>query len=798
MWNLFIYGLDCFGNTFPPYDWIDHLIFPLSNFSYQWHLSFTGVKGFWLGLVVFIASLALYFSWYSTANAGSRSKRSILFSLRTFAIVMVVFMAIEPRLEFEKFEILKNKVALIFDDSRSMSVTNGTTGVKRVKDTLKFVKQNSEYFNRLEDKFDVQYFLFSDVIKESSLDEIKDGWSANGDMTNIGAVLNYLKERYDKADTEAFLLFTDGNDTSQGVLRKSSKENVLNELAEELPAPLYTFCSYDNKELKDIAITKVEYDEYAFVRNDSTIKATINVNGSYKFNMPVTLKQGNSLISSQLVPVVPVKKEYVVDFKLTPNRVGTHVYSISVPFIEDELLEENNNKEFVQSVVRDRIRILHLCGKPSWDLRFLRHMLKQVHNIDLVSFYILKSQFDISEVPNSEMSLIPFPINELFTKMLDTFDLVIFQNFDYRPFDIPLNIFAQYFTNLKKYVFEDGGAFLMIGGDLAFLNGGYENTLMKDILPVDMGFGFPEIDPDAFKAVTTSQSKLHPVGLLDSNPENNEKIWKNLPFLQGCNKAGKTKNGAVAIAVHPSIKINGENLPIIAVGNMGNGRSAAIMTDSLWKWDFQSAAEGGTNRDYLKLWNNMIKWLTHDPDMNFVNVSSDKTDYKTDQVVKLSLEALDSSYRALKNQDVDVDIIKSSDGKVVLSTSVRTGNNGKASLDFKPKNGGFYKTVIRTSEKEGSGGLSHAVFYVEPSNREFEDLSVNEDILSGIATSSGGKFLRLPMKSDIDEVLQLKPTERFKPLGKKNYSLWDNWIIFVVLAGLFVTEWWLRFKVGLS
>ena len=106
-----------------------------------------------------------------------------------------------------------------------------------------------------------------------------------------------------------------------------------------------------------------------------------------------------------------------------------------------------------------------LNGRPSWDSRFLREVLSNHPKVDLLSFFILRTLDDDVASPTSELSLIPFPTNLLFNDYLNSFDLIVFQNFSYKPF-----IDKGYLTNIKNFV-ESGGAFVMIGGELSFQAG---------------------------------------------------------------------------------------------------------------------------------------------------------------------------------------------------------------------------------------------------------------------------------------------------------------------------------------
>ena len=125
-----------------------------------------------------------------------------------------------------------------------------------------------------------------------------------------------------------------------------------------------------------------------------------------------------------------------VSFDWLPDHPGTFVFRISTPVLGGEALTGNNEQTFTVKVIRDRVRVLHLCGRPSWDQRFLRAMLRRDPNVDLVSFFILRTETDEQPWNREELSLIPFPTYEIFEEQLRSFDLVIFQNFNFAPYGV--------------------------------------------------------------------------------------------------------------------------------------------------------------------------------------------------------------------------------------------------------------------------------------------------------------------------------------------------------------------------
>src|SRR5262249_31804259 len=122
--------------------------------------------------------------------------------------------------------------------------------------------------------------------------------------------------------------------------------------------------------------------------------------------------------------------EVTVPFEVTPPRVGRYVYEISTPVADGEAVATNNARTFVVRVGRDKIRVLQVARQRAWDVRAVRQMLESNPNVDLISFFILRTLNDIYLVPENEMSIIRFPYKELFEEQIPSFDLIVLQNFD--------------------------------------------------------------------------------------------------------------------------------------------------------------------------------------------------------------------------------------------------------------------------------------------------------------------------------------------------------------------------------
>ena len=110
-----------------------------------------------------------------------------------------------------------------------------------------------------------------------------------------------------------------------------------------------------------------------------------------------------------MVQLQPDQTDYNVTFELVPDTRGQSVFKVSVDSVAGERVLENNAHAFTVQVIRDKIRVLQVVGRPSWDVRSLRSLLKRNPNVDLISFFILRTNesVDSRERMNSPSFLFP-------------------------------------------------------------------------------------------------------------------------------------------------------------------------------------------------------------------------------------------------------------------------------------------------------------------------------------------------------------------------------------------------------
>ena len=778
---------------------------PMSDFNqYRWVLMAPwGGIGLGIGIAVVVAVVVL--SWQGTKKIVSPWRRAALIGLRCGAAAAALVLFLEPAIELREVAREPNRVAILIDDSRSMGLKDDPKGPSRRQRARDIIAESASTFEHWRQKHHLDFFTFSDVLVPTSEAGIKaDSKTAGGPGTMVRLALEQTRSRYDGPDLAGIVLLSDGIPTGgfASLLPNSNSTagaGAAKTFLRELDTKVHSLW-VGRKGLRDVAMARVLADEFAFVRTVVKVEAIIRATGYARRRIPVTLSSDGVAMRQKWVTIGPGETKTHVAFEFTPPRVGKYVYELSTPVESDEAVATNNARSFVIRVIRDKIRVLQVAGRPSWDVRALRRMLKKNPNVDLISFFILRTQDDISLVPNHEMSLIPFPTRELFRQQLPSFDLIVLQNFEYGPYQI-----GRYLENIRRYV-HDGGGLAMLGGSLSFASGNYAGTPIAEALPIRLprrGLRSPRelLDTEMFTPRLTASGKIHPITALRYATADNVATWNSLPKLEGVNIVGRAKRNATVLAVHPRLKTSGRHrkpMPVIVAGEYGKGRSLAVTTDSLWRWSFMPASKSGFSgrRHYNKFWENAMRWLIHDPDLRYLHVDSNAVEYTPNTPVRLNVRFLNRDYTPRAGGEVSLQIRRGSDPRKaspVATAKVVVGDDGEGSHELGGLKPGVYR-VEASAMLDGRKITAKDIFLVREGSVELDRPGADETALKLIARETGGKYLGKADKLPADLPFEQPRIVRID--RRADVELWSrSALLFMALAFLGL-EWVLRQRTG--
>jgi uncharacterized membrane protein len=743
----------------------------------DWRLvAMTTIDREWLIVFVSIAVIAFVASLFGLRRLGP-SRRRLLMVLRAIAALAVIGMLLMPAIELRAVSKVRSRVALLLDGSRSMELatSQGTRGEL----VGKHLSDNRPVLDRLAHDAVLEPAIFGERLRP--IEGIPSRPPTEDRRTDLARALGDIAFQSSGRDLGAVILYSDGTDTEGLTVERAT------EIGSQLKAPIYAVGFGAESAAADLAIRRVIGDDFAFVHNTVTLDVEIEERGLGLSSAAVTLKRDGNVIATKDVSF-DARGRATVSFEFKPNRIGKVAYQVSVPVQHGEAVSSNNARSFVLKVIRDRIRVLQVAGRPSWDERFLREMLKRNPNVDLISFFILRETTDLQKASQEELALIPFPVNELFTNELDSFDVVIYQNFTYRPYRM-----AQYLENIKEYVERGGHGFMMIGGDESFEDGWYAGTAVGDILPVRVG-GAQPWDPAEYRPRLTKEGRRHPITLIGEPGEPPEAVYQRLPLLAGLNPSLGLMPGSQALLVHPSLP---GNPPLVAIREVGEGRTMSVATDSLWFWRFVAVGEGSAGREFDRFWSSALRWLIKDPELARVRLTSERSVWALGDPVVAEARVLAADYRGLGDAEVHAQLVPV-DGEHHLEPPrpvvVRTGPEGNAAISFGDVKAGTY--LLRAEAKSGDERIGRAEepVIVEAADVEVQAPFPRPDLMIALAESSGGRFIDI---SDPLSNIEIKDSRRVEVDRTRIVPIWDTVPAFLVLLAVLAAEWWLRRRSGL-
>jgi uncharacterized membrane protein len=737
---------------------------------------------FWLaiGVAAFVVLLAL-----RSTRRQRWSVRLGLVSLRALAVGLLLLTTLQPGIRRESVTQLPNRIAILLDLSRSMAIREQANAPSRIERSLALLEASEGQLERWRARRHVDFYGYhQDLVSWTPSQGPR---SAIGTATRTRSALEQLRERYRGSDLAGVVLISDGIDN--GRLGEGTLSQVNRRFLVRLETPIHTV-RVGGDDLRDIAVGPVHADDFAFVRNAVKVDVEVRATGVEKTQVPLTLREGERLVARRQVELDSGKGVQRVSFEFVPQRVGKYVYTVSTPLIANEAVESNNSESFMLQVIRDRVRVLQVCGRPSWDERFLRRMLKRDPNIDLISFFILRTPASLALVPRDELSLIPFPTEELFDHELGSFDLVILQNFNYGPYGI-----GAYLPRLRQYV-ERGGGLAMLGGELSFTSGGYHGTVLADVLPVHLSRPTPVaeklLSADEFKPLLTERGREHPLLQLGRDGLTSSQIVAGLPPLVGSNVVGRARRGAVVLATHPRLKTrSGNPMPVLAVREVGKGRTLALTSDSLWRWAFVAVGEGGTRQAYDRIWRGMIRWLIKDPELEYLRIVVQRDRVRKGGEIHATIRAYHPDYRPATDVQLRYSIEPVAGGEA-QSGVLRTDELGEARLTYRATTVGAFRVRAEATIGERRA-VATDMFLVHRASLEEQNPQATGILLEELASASGGRYLG-PVE-ELPDLPFLSPRVR-RVNWTRDSEIWNQWWFLCFVVGAFALEWSVRRRFG--
>jgi len=442
-------------------------------------------------------------------------------------------------------------------------------------------------------------------------------------------------------------------------------------------------------------------------------------------------------------------------------------------------------REFRVEVVRQKYRIMYLAGRPSSEYAFLRDFLKSDANHELVSFVILRNPENPSPAADRDLSLIPFPVDDIFLRTLPQFDLFILENFSAARFRLP----PTHLEALKRFV-ASGGALLVKGGENAFSSGGYKGSPIEEVLPVALSARSPDFVPGLFAPKPSSYE--HPLIKLFDTPEESRKAWEGLPPLDGWGRFAAAKPGAQIVAVHPTERADdGSPLPVIAMRGYGRGKVMLVSTDSTWRWKLGAAGDRLSSGLYERFWTRAVQYLTGSLDLSKVRFAPLPDRVTPREPFSASLRVFDTDFSPAKAAETRVTVTWTPPGAAPREVAARETEPGLYVAELTGLAPGAHRLRATARVRGRAWGEDSETFVWEPA----ADAPMDRAWLSRAAVMGGGEFHELARVRASELLSKLPPPRPESETARRLHPFSSPpWL---ALSGfLLLLEWGLRRKKG--
>ncbi len=424
----------------------------------SWGLEFGAGAGAWAAAALLAAAFA--------AHARRSPAGRALLVLRGLAVAALVLALLRPSLLSREGRLAKPRLLILLDAGHTMK-GKAPGGGSRFGQATSWLKKHRA---AIEARADVSVALVSD--RARPLGGLGGLGAAAAESTSFKPEQSLPDALPAEGPPARAWLITDGVAEGGGDLGL---------LLAGVGSPVDLLGVGPSKRETGAAFLDLKAPDFAFLHGVISVEASVEATGLAGRDAEVVLSRADERAPGGWREMGRVKRRIRADVEAFPVVLSSPADMLGTARLR--LVASGGgrerSREFRVETVRQKYRIMYLAGRPSAEYSALREFLKADPNHELVSFVILRNPENPSPAPDRELSLIPFPADEIFGRALPQFDLFILENFSAARFRLP----PQALDALKRFVIN-GGALLVKGGENAFSAGGYKNSPLEDVLPV--------------------------------------------------------------------------------------------------------------------------------------------------------------------------------------------------------------------------------------------------------------------------------------------------------------------------
>jgi uncharacterized membrane protein len=721
------------------------------------------------GLGVAIIAAAALLWWHVRRHHGllTGARPAAIWLLETALIALVLFLLWHPALSVATLKQQQNVIAVLVDDSRSMSIAeSGGTRAEQVKALL-----SGGLLDDLGKKFQVRMYRFG---KEAERIQKTEGLKAAGEATRIGDSLKQVLAESSSLPLGAVVLLSDGADNSGGIDLETIQQIRRQRI------PVHTVGFGREKYDRDLEINDVSLPARALADSRLNAQVTFRQNGLSGQRARLTVRDGSQVLATQEITLKAEGAPQTENVMFNAGGAGPKNLQIAIDPLPGEQNKDNNSVMRLVSVDGTPRRVLYFEGEPRWEYGFLRRALADEKGIQLYSM--------VRTTPNKLLTQPPQGADKDKATLEKGFPATAEELFTYSGLILGSNE-VNYFTPaqqelIKEFANRRGGGILFMGGRFALGEAGWPNSPLAELIPARLPDHRDTFHRDQTAVKLTAQGRESVITRLADRPEVNDQKWDTIPLLANYNELGEAKPGAVTL-----LETKSKRQPLLAAENYGRGRTVVFATCGSWRWKMLTPHEDKTHTTF---WQQLARYLVSGTP-NQVMSSTPRQVLSDETNVHLRAEVRGTDFKPKANATGEAHLV----GPGGLTENIELKpvplEEGVYAADWTAEKTGSYVAEITAKADNEEVGRDVLTFRREDGVAEHFRSTQNRELLEKLADQTGGRYYKAA------DARKLAGNISYSEAGittRETKDLWDMPMVFLLALMLRGSEWLLRRRWG--
>ena len=710
------------------------------------------------GLALFFSLVFTYLAYRITNPPLSRFRKAILIICRFIAFICIFLMILEPLVAWMETETIQPEVAILWDNSRSISLTD-RSGDRKTQVGSVF---ESEAIKTIRKEYPVKEYAFSDTFMP--IEELPE---LDGNATALGYALLQLRQSVSRGNPLGAVVVVSDGQVNFG-------EDPLN-AAYRSEFPIYTVGIGDPTPPKDIVLRQLTAQKVAYVGQDIPIIAGVSSYGYSGTETNILIYRDGEKFDEKRLKLSGRGELVDNEFSAFADTEGVFTYRVSVPAIEGELSALNNSRSVRVRILPSKKKILVIASEPNWELTFYLRALKSDPDLIIETAFTGKSSAagDV-RLPSGTSGLSEYDAVAVIGGIIELAD-------------------KNWGLILLDYIKSGKGVHLHLLDEVNLRAG--TRKAWAEIFPFIYSSGAHVWTEDEFVPELTVEGLVHSITRLSDDHTPSSDKFSKMPPLSGFSMATGIPEGGTILMSHPLL----DDVPIVSTRQVDRGRISMFNGAGFWRWGFFPFSFGEDGDLYRNLISGDMAWLLAAGEGKAFVIETDRPVYRSGERVIVSAHLRDQANKPLEGAQISVKALSISDDTTTTADTIEVVLNeregGLYTYELPAMDVGKWR-LFAEAELDGQRlGNASASFLVEPYSLELENVQLNEFLLKEIATASGGAYLN---PSEIDSFSELLNIPEVIRRNTHEKALWDHPILLVLFVLALCGEWILRKRSDLA